>query len=223
MIITETINDKFSKKTKYDLVKETKRRNFKYLNETFPLENGTVLAGDSITEMYNPEFFFDFTEKTGQAVFNRGISGDTSDRLYERLIDNVINLKPKNIVMLIGTNDFGLGAPVEFTYCNIEKSVNLIKEVLPDANIILQAVYPVNKNVMLISSPVGKRDNEVIKELNTRLKRFSEAQAIAFVDLTEALSDKKERLAKEYTYDGLHLNADGYKVVTDNILPLLLK
>lgn len=219
----ESINDRFSKKTKYDLVKETKRNNYKYLNEEFQYENGTVLVGDSITELYNPEFFFDFTKETGQAVYNRGISGDTSDRMYERLIDNVINLKPKNIVMLIGTNDFGLGAPVEFTFCNIEQSVNLIKEMLPDTNIILQAVYPVNRSVLLLSSPVGKRDNEVIKELNTRLERFCEAQEITFVDLTEALSDKKERLSKEYTYDGLHLNAEGYKVVTDKILPLLLK
>lgn len=76
----------YQKKTRYDLVKKTKAENFKYLNENFSLKGQTVLIGDSITEIFNYyELFYSFCQKTGQAVYNRGISGDTSDRLLERL------------------------------------------------------------------------------------------------------------------------------------------
>lgn len=217
----ESINDKFSKKTKYDTGKETKRDNFRFLNEKYTYENCTVLVGDSITELWNPEFFFEYTKQSGQVVLNRGISGDTSDRMFERMMDNVINLKPKNIVILIGTNDFGLGAPVEFTFCNIEKTINLIKEMLPNSNIILQGVYPVNKSINLLSSCVGKRSNEVITELNTRLKKLADVNDVIFIDFTEKLSDKKGKFAKEYTYDGLHPNAKGFAVVSPDIIELL--
>ena len=42
-----------------------------------------------------------------------------------------------------------------------------------------------------------------------------------WLDLTKVLSDEKGRLAKEYCYDGLHLNAQGFEVVSENIIPLL--
>lgn len=216
----ETINDKFAKKTKYDTVKETKFENYKLINKQFEGSDCTVLVGDSLVEIYNPEFFYDYTKTTGNYVFNRGISGDTSNRMYERLMDNVINLKPKNIVIEIGTNDLGIGAPVEFTFCNIEKSINLIKETLPQTNIILQSIYPVNKSLSFISM-VGRRDNETIKDINSRLERLSQSNLFTFLDLTEILIDKKGRLSKEYTYDGLHLNAKGFEVVSESILKLL--
>lgn len=75
-----------TKKTKYDLAKTVKKENFLFLNENFCKNGQTVLLGDSITELFNSyELFFDFSQKSGQAVYNRGISGDTSDRLLERL------------------------------------------------------------------------------------------------------------------------------------------
>ncbi len=82
----------------------------------------TVLFGDSITEIFNSyKLFYAFSQTTGQAVYNRGISGDTSDRLLERLECNALNINPKNLVILIGTNDIGIGLPPEYTLNNIKK------------------------------------------------------------------------------------------------------
>ena len=93
------------KKTAYDLVKQTKKENYLFLNENYAHHGQTVLFGDSITEIFNSyELFYTFSKVTGQAVYNRGISGDTSDRLLERLKCNALNITPKNLVILIGTN-----------------------------------------------------------------------------------------------------------------------
>lgn len=217
----DSINDKYYKKTKYDASKQCKEENFRFLNKKYPSDNCTVLVGDSLTEIYNQDFWFEYAKMSGQTVYNRGINGDTSDRMYERLMENVINLKPRNIVIEIGTNDLGLGAPVEFTFCNIEKSINLIKETLPQANIILESVYPVNKSVSLFSTTVGRRDNDTIDELNARLSKLAAAHEITFVDFTEKLSGKNGKLSKELTYDGLHLNAKGFQLITESLIPLL--
>ena len=90
------------------------------MNEKYARHGQTVLFGDSITEIFNSyKLFYAFSQTTGQAVYNRGISGDTSDRLLERLECNALNISPKNLVILIGTNDIGIGVPTEYTLKNI--------------------------------------------------------------------------------------------------------
>ena len=116
------MNKNFQKKTAYDHVKQTKKENFSFLNEKYAQQGQTVLFGDSITEIFNSyELFYAFSQTTGQAVYNRGISGDTSDRLLERLECNALNISPKNLVILIGTNDIGIGIPTEYTLKNIKE------------------------------------------------------------------------------------------------------
>ena len=116
------MNKNFQKKTAYDYVQQTKKENFSFLNEKYAQQGQTVLFGDSITEIFNSyELFYAFSQTTGQAVYNRGISGDTSDRLLERLECNALNINPKNLVILIGTNDIGIGVPTEYTLKNIKE------------------------------------------------------------------------------------------------------
>ncbi|MCH5190767.1 MAG: hypothetical protein J1F23_01240 [Oscillospiraceae bacterium] len=213
----------FDNMNQYDLVKRTKRENFRYLNETKALPDQTVLFGDSITEIFNwYELFYDFSKASGQAVYNRGISGDTTNRLLERLYDNALNITPKNLVILIGTNDLGNGAPIEYPLGNIEKLIMEINKTCPNTNIILEAVYPVNKKMNTTAlGMVGRRSNETIKELNFELKKIADKYRCIWLDLTDKLADSKGNLNSLYCYDGLHLNAKGFTVVAENIIPLL--
>ena len=88
----------YSKNTVYNSEMVSKKNNFSLLNKKYALENQTVLLGDSITDFFTwYELFYDFSKSSGQAVYNRGISGDTTDRLLERLYDNVLYIEPKNI------------------------------------------------------------------------------------------------------------------------------
>lgn len=213
----------FELNSKYNTQKKTKAANFKLLNETVALHGQTVLAGDSITEIFNYyELFYEWSKQNDCAVYNRGISGDTSNRLSERFYDSVLNISPKNIVLLIGTNDIGMGRKIEDIAKEINGILEQIRNKSSETNVILEAVYPVNKNLSIESSQmVGRRTNGTIRELNVLLKPLADSFGCAWLDLTDVLSDENGNLHKNYCYDGLHLNANGFKVVAEHIIPLL--
>lgn len=213
----------FELNSKYNTQKKTKAANFKLLNETVALHGQTVLVGDSITEIFNDyELFFEWSKENDCAVYNRGISGDTSNRLSERFYDNVLNISPKNIVLLIGTNDIGMGRKNENIAEEIKGILEQIRSKSAETNVILEAVYPVNKNLSIESRQmVGRRTNGTIRELNAILMPLADDFGCIWLDLTEALSDKDGNLHKDYCYDGLHLNVNGFKTVAEHIIPLL--
>ncbi len=203
------------KATAYNNEKNNKKSNFTFLNAKYCKAGQTVLIGDSITELYNhTELFEKYRKKSGLEVYNRGISGDTSDRLLERLWDNALNIRPKNMVLLIGTNDLGVGTDIYFPLDNIGKIIDETKAVCPDINFILLGVYPVGDKC-------GNRKNSDILRLNAKLCRLAKMKNVKFLDLTKKLSDKDGKLNNELTYDGLHLNVYGFEIVTENLLPLL--
>ena len=217
MIFKKSVN--YSKITEYNREQRTKRENYRILNEEFALKNQTVLLCDSITDFFNwYELFYDFSKNSGQAVYNRGISGDTTDRLLERLYENVLNIEPKNIVLLIGTNDIGRGLPLSMSVENVSKIIEESKKVCPDINFILQAVYPINRGMR---DKFEKRSNKKIDLMNKEFIKLSEKYNCIWVDMTDKLKDETENLKKEYTFDGLHLNVNAYKIVAENVIPLL--
>ena len=61
-----------------------------------------------------------------------GLFAVDSDRLLERLECNALNIKPKNLVILIGTNDIGLGLPPEYTLKNIKEILQRTQKLCPN-------------------------------------------------------------------------------------------
>ncbi|MBO5333584.1 MAG: hypothetical protein J6B37_05675 [Clostridia bacterium] len=217
MLFKNKVN--YSALTQYSGEMTTKKNNYTLLNKKYALKNQTVLLGDSITDFFNYyELFFDFCKSSGQAVYNRGISGDTTDRLLERLYDNVLSIEPKNIVLLIGTNDIGRGLPLSMTLENVEKIMTDTKKACPDVNFIVEAVYPINENMR---DKFEKRSNKKIKEMNNEFIKLCEKHNCIWLDFTDKLKDKDGNLKKELTYDGLHVNAQAYEIITENVIPLL--
>lgn len=92
-----------------------------------------------------------------------GLFAVDSDRLLERLECNALNINPKNLVILIGTNDIGIGVPTEYTLKNIKEILQRTQKLCPNTNIVLQAIYPVNSHLSIIARQmVGKRSNKKI-------------------------------------------------------------
>lgn len=209
----------YSKNTEYNREMATKKENYTLLNRKYALKNQTVLLGDSITDFFNCyELFYDFSKSSGQAVYNRGISGDTSDRLIERLYDNVLYIEPKNIVLLIGTNDISRGIPLSDSVKNLERIITETKNACPDVNFIVEAVYPINENMR---DKFEKRKNKIICEMNNEFIKLCEKHNCVWLDFTDKLKDESGNLKKELTYDGLHINAKAYEIIAENIIPLL--
>lgn len=199
--------------------------------ENFALENKTaqkgqtVFVGDSITEYYQlVDAYGDYMQQTGVLVYNRGISAECTDHLLARFDDTVLNIEPRNMVLLIGVNDLGQGVPEDTIYNNIKTMIEKTQAQCPQTNIILQALYPIDENrpEFYDRFMVGSvRTNALIQSLNARLEALAGEKGIQYLDLTDQLADENGVFRAEYTMDGLHPNAAGYAVITEAIKPLL--
>jgi lysophospholipase L1-like esterase len=121
-------------------------------------QGAVVLLGDSITQGWNDRLSAAFP---GMKVANRGISGDTTRGVLIRLQDDVIAVKPKAVVLLIGTNDIEEGARPDVVESNVRSILAALKTHDPAMPIVLCQVLP--------SSAKMKRPAAIIKDTNARL------------------------------------------------------
>lgn len=204
---------RYLKQTEYNNEKSNKRDNFNLINSRYCLTGQTVITGDSITEIFNMELFDEYIGNSGKLVYNRGISGDTSNRFLERFDSNVLALKPSNLVILIGTNDLSLISDADYVCSNIEKAVDKAIALNNEMNIIIQSVYPVTYR--------NKKKNKSIISLNEMIKILCSEKGITYLDVYSSLLDDKGGLNQQYTYDGLHPNARGFEVAAEKIISAL--
>lgn len=201
--------------TEYDTIKLTKMNNYELLNKNAE-NNQVVFIGDSIVELFPTYELFATHHKI---VYNKGISGDTSDRMLERLEKNALNINPEVVCILIGTNDIARDIEHSMIIDNISKSIDKCKE-NGVKRIIINGLLPVHKNID--KNMVGKRTNKEIKELNQKLSSLAVSKDVLFVDFSNALVDDEGNFDKELTYDGLHPNALGYFAMAKVLESLLV-
>lgn len=158
-----------------------------------------VMLGDSITYAANWSELFDYP------IINRGINGDTTSGFLQR-IEQVTKLNPKKVFLMGGINDIFQGFGVEEIFENHKKIINKLKE---------KNITPYIYSTLFTASKQNGY-NDKVKELNILLKKYCENNKIVFIDLNKILS-KDELLIKNYTHDGLHLNAKAYLLWKDEI------
>lgn len=192
---------------------DMKVRSFDVQNR-FIKKGGIAFVGDSITQDYPIHDHF-----PGLVLYNRGIGGDTTIGLLKRLEVSIFDLEPTSVVLWIGTNDFGvLDASVSDVFDRILETIDRIHRQLEHVTIFLLSLSPVNPEVNAIT--VGKRTNKKILELNQKL---STIENVTYIDLFPLLADEKGNLKGRLTYDGLHLNGEGYAVLTPLLKHALVK
>jgi lysophospholipase L1-like esterase len=144
---------------------------------------------------------------------NRGISGDITYGVIERM-QEVINGKPAKVFILIGINDLARGITEKYILKNYTRMIRLIKAGSPQTKIYFQGLLPVNETVL--TSGAVKFPNHVnkrteIQSINTKLSTICTNEGVTFVNLYDSFVDANGRMNSIYTYDGLHLSADGYQ------------
>jgi len=170
-------------------------------------ENRVVFMGNSITEgwsKHHPDFF------KNKPYINRGISGQTTPQMLLRFKQDVIDLKPKAVVILAGTNDIA-GNTGPSTLKMIVDNISSMTEIAKANNIkvIICSVHPA------FDYPwrKGLKPNEKIPALNKLLKDYTIKNEVVYLDYFAAMNDGKNGLIKEYTYDGVHPNKKGYEIM----------
>jgi lysophospholipase L1-like esterase len=177
------------------------------LGSPVPGEKRVVFIGNSITEGWD-KFYPDFF--SGKPYINRGISGQTTPQMLVRFRSDVINLKPAVVVILAGTNDIA-GNTGPSTLEMIEANIISMAE-LARANsikVVLSSVLPA------FDYPwrPGLNPAEKIAALNEMIKTYAKKNGIVYLDYYSSMVNEKKGLKEEYTYDGVHPNEAGYKVM----------
>lgn len=179
--------------------------------ESFEKENPTlndvdiVFLGDSLTDGCDLEKYYPLYN-----AVNRGISGDTTDGLLNRLKVSAYDVDPTGVVLLIGVNDISSGVKPDELSDNYEKIITGLKENLPDTIIVWCSMTALGGK--------SAKYNDTVIICNQKIKLLAEKYDCVFVDLFTPLCDVETReIKEEYTTDGTHLTDAGYQVVSREI------
>ncbi len=186
-------------------------KNVVVLNEDKVIDENIVFFGDSITDYYDLNKYYD------NYVINSGISGNQTPDLLNRM-DDVYKYNPSKVFLLIGINDLHANRSVDEIADNIENIILEIKENRKYTQIYVESVYPINREIMTNPSVyVGNATNEDVKLLNKKIKNICNQLDVTYIDLYNKLIDENGNLKQSYTKEGLHISDEGYIEIT-NIL-----
>jgi lysophospholipase L1-like esterase len=183
-----------------------------------------VFLGDSITDFWKLAESF-----PGKPFVNRGIGGQTTPQMLVRMYPDVIDLKPAAMVLLAGTNDIARNTGPA-TAEMIEQNIMAITELaqLHGIKVILCSILPISDYPFLrqqnqpppvapngpprIKMTEGRPPADILR-LNAWIKDYAARVNATYVDYFTPMVDEKGWLKDAYSGDGLHPNAEGYKVM----------
>ena len=179
-------------------------------NEDYP---EVVFMGNSITDnwaYFHPDFF------TEHHFCGRGIGGQTSAHMLVRFMADVVDLRPKAVVIMAGTNDVAHND----NYVDPEHVIDNIVAMCELAR--THGIVPIISSIPPCSSFPWRREitnpGQTIVDLNKALKAYAEANHIVYVDYHSALADENLGLPKDLSEDGCHPNPDTYFTMEEMVL-----
>ncbi len=175
-----------------------KQQRYSMFRATPITPGATIFLGNSITEGARWHEFF-----PNEVVLNRGISGDITESVLNR-ISEVTRHQPKKLFICIGTNDLALGVSIDEVLTNYKAILRTVNDRSSLTKIYVQSVLPVGREV-LFGHKLGP-----ILELNEGIKQMCEEMDLTYLDIHTEFADEDDYLASEYTNDDLHLMGAAY-------------
>lgn len=178
------------------------------------VKTNIVFLGDSITQGWRekrPAFF-----KPGRV--GRGISGQTTPQMVLRMMQDVIQLKPKYLHFMAGTNDIA-GNTGPMTVTQTQDNIRLIADIARANGIklLLACVPPADKFPWRPGLEVIKP----IREINRWSAAHAQAMGATWIDYTPVLADASGAMKPGMAYDGVHPTEAGYDAMATVIEPFL--
>lgn len=160
----------------------------------------TVMIGDSITDggLWNELLNNDLIQ-------NRGIAGDTTDGVLDRL--NSTNKNLNQAFIMIGINDFFQEKSVDYVFSNYLKIIENLQQ---------KGIKVYIQSTLFVGDEKPSKYNEKVEVLNEKLKSYAKENKLTFIDLNKILAPNKT-LKNEYSNDDLHLNGKAYNLWTQEI------
>ena len=171
-----------------------------------------VFMGDSITDGWQQPRYGGFFP--GKPYVDRGISGQTTPQMLVRFRRDVIDLQPKAVVILAGTNDIA-GNTGPMTNEEIQGNLASMSDLAHAHNIkvVFSSVTPVSEYHVRGVPQTTARPMERIKAMNEWMKSYAASHGDVYLDYFSAMIDDKGLMRAELTEDDLHPNAKGYAVM----------
>lgn len=182
---------------------------FAEANKSLTLSPDAVFMGNSITEQwakFDPEFF------SKNNFVGRGISGQTTAEMLVRFRQDVINLNPKVVVIMAGTNDIAMNNGY-IAHENILGNIISMCELAEanDIKVILCSVPPCAQ----FRWRQELQPAEPIRQLNKMIKAYAEAADIVYVDYHSSLATAEGAMPEKWSKDGCHVNLECYRTVME--------
>lgn len=192
-----------------------KERHAKFLARAKEGNCDVLFLGDSITEGWGNNAVWQKSYAPRKAV-NLGIGGDTTQNVLWRIQNGEIDgLAPKAVVLMIGTNNFGLHGDVPGDVAKgVAAVVQTLRKKLPAAKILLLGVFPRDEK----PNTDGRKK---IAELNKQIAALDDKKAVRFLDIGPKFLAADGTLPKDVAPDFLHLSEKGYQIWADAIEPVL--
>jgi acyl-CoA thioesterase I len=172
-------------------------------------ESRVVFLGDSITDYWKlPDYF------PGKPYINRGIDGQSTPEMLVRFRQDVLDLHPKVLVVLAGTNDIA-GVTGRTSNADIEANYASMAELARAHHIrvVFASILPVHNYTHDAKESFALRPRDRILALNGWLKDYCAKNRFVYLDYFSALVDEQGMLKRALSDDGLHPTDAGYKIM----------
>ncbi len=190
-------------------------------NQLYAKEGGTVFFGDSLTEMCDLDQFYPELDNK----YNCGICGITSDMLLHFIDEGVIKYRPKQVVIMVGTNDLGdttQSSPRDIAL-NIKEMCEIIHNNLPECRIFVCSMIPcLEKYHGYKMLKKGIRSNDMLKIVYKEIKNVIRYDYVSMINVYPTLCNKKGEPIENIYIDGLHINEQGYILLSNKIKESIL-
>ena len=189
-----------NKKNKEEnLIKIIKNR-IQQKDELFNETKDITLIGNSLFDNWKIE------KLNNNLVVNLGIAGISTKQYQEYILDiNKIKYLANKVFIMTGTNDIvGESLSFETIFNNINKLIKSLLKINKDSKIYFIEIPSIAFRM--------DRNKEEIFRLNEYLKNNLD-KTIKYIEINKYMTDDFGNLKLEYTYDGLHFNEEGYKIL----------